>query len=90
MSNRRRHRPQPRLLRRGTLLGGSTIVRNVATLRVLPCCYADCWENGNKNITFEKPHENPRWPGEKLIYIFCTITHRDAYCGELAAPQLIK
>lgn len=89
MSNRRR-RPPPRLLRRGTLLTGSTTVSNLSTGRVLPCCYADCWEDGNKNITFEKPHEAPRWPGEKLIYIFCTFTHRDAYTGELAAPNLIR
>jgi len=65
------------------------VVRNVSTGWVLPCCYADCWEDGNKNITFEKPHEAPRWPGEKLIYIFCTISHRDAYTGELARPSLV-
>ena len=81
--------PEPRLLRRGTLLGGSTVVRNVSTGRVLPCCYADCWEDGNKNITFEKPHEAPRWEGELLIYIFCSYKHRDYYIGELARPQLI-
>lgn len=51
---------------------GATTVSNVATKRILPCCYAPCENDGNKNIFVDEPHEEPRWPGEKRVYIFCS------------------
>lgn len=67
MSNR------PKLLRPAY---SGTKVRNVATGRVLPCNWADCEADGNVRIHISVPHEAPRFPGEQLVYIFCSDTHR--------------
>lgn len=72
----------PVLLRPG---GRGKLVRNVATQRVLPCCWDDCTEDGNDRIRVEIPHPTPRWKDslggkqEMLIYIFCSDGHRNHY-----------
>lgn len=60
-----------RVLQRG-LPGTSTKVRNVSTGRVLPCCWGPCERDGDDRVQVQVPHDQPRWPGEKLIYIFCS------------------
>lgn len=65
--------------------GSSGIVRNVTTGRVLPCCWADCENDGDNRIRIEAPHPQPRWKDpttgrqEMEVYIFCSESHRLAF-----------
>jgi hypothetical protein len=61
---------RPHTLRGGT--SGSNQVRNVLTEQALLCCHGPCTLPGNSKITIAVPHDAPRHPGEKLIYIFCS------------------
>lgn len=56
-------------------------VRNVATGRVLPCCYDDCERDGDTRHRIEVPHEAPRFKGEKVVYIFCGESHKRMYAA---------
>lgn len=73
MSNKRR------LDLSGAMSLKRTKVRNTQTGRVLPCCEGDCDRPGYDEIRVEVDHEQPRWPGERRIYIFCSAEHRDMY-----------
>src|SRR5262245_44882612 len=64
------------LLRRG---GSGHKVRNVTTGRVLPCCWMDCERDGDKRHQVMIDHEQPRWPGEQRVYIFCGSVHKQQY-----------
>lgn len=52
------------------------LVRNQLTGRVLPCCWDTCESPGDNQVRVEVPHDAPRWPGEKLVYIFCSERHQ--------------
>lgn len=43
----------------------------------LPCIWDDCWRDGDNRIRVEVDHDAPKFPGEKLVYIFCSERHRD-------------
>lgn len=63
-------------------------VRNVATGRVLPCCWDDCTADGDDRIRIEVPHDKPRWrtadgKQEMLVYIFCSDEHKGHYREKL-------
>lgn len=64
----------------GVLLGTTAVnkvrVRNMETDRVLPCCWHDCMVDGDDRVRVEVPHDHPRFPGEKLVYIFCSESHK--------------
>lgn len=62
-------------------------VRNQGTGRVLPCCWDDCQADGDDFYRVMVPHDAPRWPGEKLIYIFCSYAHRDMYVAQVMANR---
>jgi hypothetical protein len=66
---------------------GKRLVRNQGTGRVLPCCWEDCQEDGDDRYRVMVPHDAPRWPGEKLIYIFCSYRHRDHYVAHVLASR---
>lgn len=66
----------PKLLLPNGFRPRRTRVRNQMTGRVLPCCWSDCERDGYDEIQVAKDHEDPRWPGEKRIYIFCSDAHR--------------
>lgn len=51
------------------------LVRN-AHGRPIPCCWSDCWDRGDNRYRVEVPHDAPKFPGEKLVYIFCRPRHR--------------
>jgi len=59
---------------------GSTkvLVRNSRGLPLM-CCYTDCTSDGDNRIRVEVPHNQPKFPGEKLIYIFCKQDHKRLY-----------
>lgn len=67
-----------RLILPGGAGGGKQLVRN-AQGNPLPCCYADCWEDGDNRTRVEVPHTQPKHPGEKLVYIFCTDAHKSLH-----------
>jgi hypothetical protein len=82
----------PKLLQRAHT---GTLVRNVETGRILPCCYADCERAGRSNITVELPHNAPRWRDpttgrqEMIVYIYCSDQHRAAHwAGTRIADRL--
>lgn len=60
-------------------------VRNVATGRVLPCCWQDCERLGDNAFRIEVPHSQPRWRDpvtgkqEMVVYVFCGDPHRRAF-----------
>jgi hypothetical protein len=60
------------------------LVRNQATGRVLPCCYSDCQIDGDNRYRVEVPHDNPRFDGERLVYIFCTELHKGFWLQGMA------
>jgi hypothetical protein len=51
-------------------------VRSLTSPDGIPCCFGPCWEKGDDRYRVEVPHETPRWPGEQLIYIYCSPKHR--------------
>lgn len=51
-----------------------TKVRNLRG-KPLPCCWSDCTRDGSTANRREVPHDDPKFPGEKLIYIFCSPAH---------------
>jgi hypothetical protein len=51
-------------------------VTNTVTGRVYPCCYSDCESDGSTSYEVSQPHESPRWPGERVVYIFCSAQHK--------------
>lgn len=51
-------------------------VRSVNYPDGIPCCYGPCWNVADDRIHVDVPHEQPRFPGEKLRYIYCSEAHR--------------
>lgn len=54
------------------------LVRNARGVPV-PCCYSDCTARADNRYRHEEPHEEPRWPGEKVVWTFCGPTHLDRF-----------
>jgi hypothetical protein len=48
----------------------------------IPCCYGPCWKPADARHRVEQPHEQPRFPGELLIYTYCSETCRLAHIGQ--------
>lgn len=57
---------------------GRVRVRN-ANGQALPCCWSDCEAEGDNRHRVEVDHNAPKFPGEKLVYIFCGAPHRQLY-----------
>lgn len=71
----------------GARLGdrGKQRMINPGTGRYLPCCYKDCWEDGDNRYKALRPHDNPTHAGEMLIYIFCGPVHREFWSNDIRA-----
>jgi len=65
---------------RPVLLGRPQLVRN-AHGKPLPCCWDDCWANGDERYRIVVPHDAParRANGDTLTYLFCSDRHREYY-----------
>lgn len=59
---------------------GPQLVRNYWG-RPLPCCWDDCWRNGDERYRIVVAHDAParREAGDTLTYIFCSERHRELY-----------
>lgn len=42
----------------------------------LRCCWTDCERDGDNRYRIEVPHSQPKFPGEMLVYIFCSQGHQ--------------
>lgn len=54
-------------------------VYNTVTGAVLRCIHGPCEKPGRDHIRIEVPHEQPRFLGEKRVYIFCSEDHRQIF-----------
>ncbi len=54
------------------------LVRNLQG-NPIPCCWDDCFEDGDNHHRIEVDHPTPRHTGEKLVYVFCGPDHKAHY-----------
>ena len=55
-------------------------VRNFHGVALL-CCWSDCQQPGDTAHEVRVPHDTPRFPGEKLIYVFCSEIHKGMWAA---------
>lgn len=65
-----------------TPAGPKVLVRN-RWGKPLPCCYGECWEDGDDRIHIDRPHPTPNYLGEMRRFIFCSERHRVFYLADL-------
>jgi hypothetical protein len=41
----------------------------------IPCCWSDCTRDADTANERRVPHDDPKFPGELLIYAFCSPVH---------------
>lgn len=63
---------------------GPRRVTNLLTGRTIPCVYGDCFNPGDDKINIATPVEQPEFPGQLRIYIFCSELHRDLWAQQMA------